>query len=158
MEKELAEGVQKYTEVYRVDLEKGLRKEMEEEERKRLQKRREKSKDKGVQWNTTTVPVKVEVRECEVQTDTVPDMIPLPRRTYADAATQAQVNVLSSEHPKEPSGIKDKDSPPASHGGMKGGGDSRRCMTRAVVVHGVSCRHGMGDIIAAARSMKFGGS
>ena len=111
-----------------------------------------------MQWNTTTVPVKVEVRECEVQTDTVPDMIPLLRRTYADAATQAQVNVLGSEHPKEPSGIKDKDSPPASHGGMKGGGDSRRCMTRTVVVHGVSCRQGMGNIIAAARSMKFGGS
>ena len=31
-------------------------------------------------------------------------------------------------------------------------------MTRAVVVHGVSCKQGMGDIIAAARSMKLGGS
>ena len=93
MEKELAQRVQRYMEVYRVDLEKRLRKKMEEEERKRLQKSREKSKDKGVQWNTTTVPVKVKVRECEVQTDTVPNMIPLPKRTYADVATQAQVNV-----------------------------------------------------------------
>ena len=49
VEKELAEGVQKYTEVYRVDLQRKLRKEMEEEEKKRLQKRKEKSKDKGVQ-------------------------------------------------------------------------------------------------------------
>ena len=78
VEKELTEGVQKYTELYRVDLEKKLRKEIEEEERKRLQWRREKSKDKGVQWDTTTVPVKLEVRECEMQSDTVPDMIPLP--------------------------------------------------------------------------------
>ena len=31
-------------------------------------------------------------------------------------------------------------------------------MTRAVVVHGVSCRQGMRDIIATARSMRFGGS
>ena len=117
MEKELAQRVQRYTEVYRVVLEKRLRKKMEEEERKRLQKRREKSKDKGVQWNTTTVPVKVEVRECEVQTDPVPNMIPLPKRTYADVATQAQVNVLGFEHPREPGGIKDKDYPPASHSG-----------------------------------------
>ena len=73
-------------------------------------------------------------------------------------ATQAQVNVLGSDHPKEPGGIKDKVSPPASHGGLKGGGDSRGCMTRVVVVHGVSCRQGMGDIIAAARRLKLGGS
>ena len=65
---------------------------------------------------------------------------------------------MGSERPKEPTGIKDKDFPPASQVGMKGGGDSRGCMTRAVVVHGVSCRQGMGDIIAAARSMKLGGS
>ena len=158
VEKELVEGVQKYTEVYRMDLEKQLRKEMEEEEKKRLQKRKEKSKDKGVQWQTTTVPVKVEVRECEVQTDTVPDLTPLPRRTYADVATQAQANVMGSEHPKELSGIKDKDFSPASFVGMKGGGDSRGCMTHAVVVHGVSYWQGMGDIIAGARSMKLGGS
>ena len=87
MEKELTGGVQNYTEVYRVDLERKLWKEMEEEEKKRLQKRKEKSKDKGVQWQTTTVPVKIEVRECEMQTDTVPDLIPLPRRAYADVAT-----------------------------------------------------------------------
>ena len=31
-------------------------------------------------------------------------------------------------------------------------------MTLAVVVHGASCSQGMGDIIAAARSMKLGGS
>ena len=47
VEKELAEGVQKYTEVYRVDLEEKLREEMGEEEKKRLQMRKEKSKDKG---------------------------------------------------------------------------------------------------------------
>ena len=40
MEKELAQRVQRYTEVYRVVLEKRLRKKMEEKERKRLQKRR----------------------------------------------------------------------------------------------------------------------
>ena len=34
VEKELAVGVKKYTEVYRMDLEKKLRKEMEEEEKK----------------------------------------------------------------------------------------------------------------------------
>ena len=158
VEKELTGGVQNYTEVYRVDLERKLWKEMEEEEKKRLQKRKEKSKDKGVQWQTTTVPVKIEVRECEMQTDTVPDLIPLPRRTYADVATQAQANLIGSERLKEPSGITDKDFPPASHVGMKGGGDSRGCMTCAVVVHGVSCRQGMGDIIAGTRSMKLGGS
>ena len=158
VEKELAEGVKKYTEVYRMDLEKKLRKEMEEEEKKRLQKRKERLKDKRVQCDTTTAPVKVEVLECEVQTDTVPEMIPSPRRTYADVATQAQANVMGFEHLEEPSGIKDKDSPFPSRVGMKGGGDSRGCMTRAVVVHGVSCKQGMGDIIEAARSMKLGGS
>ena len=114
VEKELTEGVQKYMEVYRVDLEKKLRREMEEEERKRLRQRREKSKDKGVQWDTTTVPVKMEVRECEMQTDAVPDIITLQRRTYANVATQAQVNMLGSKRPKELNSIKDKDSPPAS--------------------------------------------
>ena len=124
VEKELAEGVQKYAEVYRVDLEKKLRKEMGEEESKRLQKRREKPKDKGVQCDTTTVPVRIEVRECEMQTDTVPDMIPLPRCTYADVATQAQVIVMGTERPEESSGIKDKDSPPASQVALKVSGDS----------------------------------
>ena len=118
MEKELAEGVQKYTEVYRVDLERKLRNEIAEEERKRLQKRREMSKDKGVQWDTITVLVRIEVCECEMQTDTVTDVIPLPRRTYADMATWAQVNVLGSEHAKKPSGLKDRDSPPAFQSGM----------------------------------------
>ena len=104
-------------------MERKLRKEMEEEEKKGLQKRKEKSKDKGVQWDATTVQVKVEVRECETQTDAVPDMIPSPRRTYADVATEGQVNLMGSEHPKEPSGIRDRDSPPASRDGMKGGGE-----------------------------------
>ena len=107
-----------------MDLEKKLRKEMGEEESKRLQKRREKPKDKGVQCDTTTVPVRIEVRECEMQTDTVPDMIPLPRCTYADVATQAQVIVMGTERPEESSGIKDKDSPPASQVALKVSGDS----------------------------------
>ena len=158
VEKELAEGVQKYTEVYRVDLEKRLRKEMEEEEKKRLQKRKEKSKDKGVQWHTSTVPVRAEVRECEMQTDEIPGFVPLPKRTYADVATQAQEKVVGSERPKEPSGTKDGGTPPTSHIGNKGCGASGGYMTRAVVVHGVSCRQGMGDIIATARSMRFDGS
>ena len=158
VEKELAEGVQKYTEVYRVDLEKKLRKEMEEEEKTRLQKRKEKSKDKGVQWQTSTVPVRAEVRECEMQTDEIPGLVPLPGRTYADVATQAQEKVMGSEHHKEPSGTKEGGTPPTSHIGNKGCGASGGYMIRAVVVHGVSCRQGMGDIIATARSMRFDGS
>ena len=141
-----------------MDFEEKFRKKMKEGERKRLQKRREKSKDKGLQWDTTTVPVKIEVCECEVQTDTVPDMIPLLRCTYADVATEAPVEVMGSKYPKEPSGIKAKDSVPASRVGTKCGGDSRVCMAPAVVVHGVSCEQSMWDIIAAARSMKFGNS
>ena len=124
VEKELAEGVQKYTEVYRVDLEKKLRKEMEEEEKKRLQKRKEKSKDKGVQWQTSTVPVRAEVRECEMQTDEIPGLVPLPGRTYADVATQAQEKVMGSKHPKEPSGTNERGTPPTSHVGNKGCGAS----------------------------------
>ena len=158
MEKELAEGVQKYTEVYRVDLEKKLTKEMEEEEKRRLQKRKEKSKDKGVQWQTSTVPVRGEVRECEMQTDVIPELVPLPRRTYADVATQAQEKVMGPEHPKEPGDMKEGGTPPTSHAGNKGCGAGGGCMTRAVVVHGVSCGQGMGDIVATARSMRFGGS
>ena len=73
-------------------------------------------------------------------------------------ATQAQERNMGSEHPKEPGGIKEGGSPPASHVGNKDCGASGGYMTRAVVVHGVSCRQGMGDIIAAARSMRFGGS
>ena len=140
VKKELAEGVQKYTEVYRMDLEKKLKKEMEEEEKKRLQKSKEKQKDKGVQWQTTTVPVKVGVRECEMQTDTDADLILFLRRPYMDVATQAKANGICSEHLKEQGGIKDKDFPPASRVCMIGGGDSTGCMTRTVVVHGVSCR------------------
>ena len=58
--------------------------------------------------------MKMEVRECEMQTDAVPDIITLQRRTYANVATQAQVNMLGSKRPKELNSIKDKDSPPAS--------------------------------------------
>ena len=71
---------------------------------------------------------------------------------------QAQENTMGSEHPKEPGGIKEGGSPPASLIGNKGCGASGGYMTRVVVVHGVSCRQGMGDIVAAARSMRFGGS
>ena len=124
VEKELAEGVQKYTEVYRVDLERKLWKEMEEEEKKRLQKRKEKSKDKGVQWQTSTVPGRAEVRECEMQTDEIPGLVPFPRRTYADVATQAQEKVMGSKHPKEPSGTNERGTPPTSHVGNKGCGAS----------------------------------
>ena len=47
VEKELAEGVQKYTEAYRVDLEKKLRKEMEEEKREGFRSGRRSQRTRG---------------------------------------------------------------------------------------------------------------
>ena len=116
---------------------KGVEREMERWEKKQLEELRVKQVNKVVQ---TVQPVLVEVSPVGVQTYKVEPLAPVvvegsKRASYASAATQASVRVVAPA----PVGL----SPvPAA--------------ARALVVHGVSCRQSMVDILYKVRRLRLG--
>ena len=116
---------------------KGVEWEMERWEKKRPAELRVMQVDKVVQ---TVRPVLVKVSPVGVQTDKVEPVAPVvvegaKRASYASVATQASLGVVALA-PVGPSPV------PAA--------------ARALVVHGVSCRQSMADILYKARRLRLG--